>query len=417
MRRTVARALGAAGGSGGCAIDAAVLLDDFDYALPEELIAQQPAPRRDGSRLLHVGAGDALAHHQFDALPTLLVPGTLLVVNDAKVLPARVRAKKPSGGAVEVLFLGPAPADGEGVWSCLVRGKSLRPGTTLEVVASTVGSTGSTSSSTGSTSSTGSSTGSTSSTSSSTSASSAPAATITFLARLPDGTARVRPSPDAFAHGELPLPPYIARPDGATAEDRERYQTIYARAPGSVAAPTAGLHFTDEVLAALAARGIERAALTLDVGLGTFAPIRDDDLSRHVLHEESYSIPEATCAAIAAARADGRPVVAVGTTVVRALESAWDDTLHSPRPGSGLTRIFLRPGHTFRAPDLLLTNLHLPRSTLLMLVCAFAGRTRTLAAYRAAVAHAYRFFSYGDAMLLTPESPRAAALLTPESPR
>ncbi|MSP17858.1 MAG: hypothetical protein EXR73_14870, partial [Myxococcales bacterium] len=146
VRRTVARALGAAGGSGGCAIDAAVLLDDFDYALPEELIAQQPAPRRDGSRLLHVGAGDALAHHQFDALPTLLVPGTLLVVNDAKVLPARVRAKKPSGGAVEVLFLGPAPADGEGVWSCLVRGKSLRPGTTLEVVASTVGSTGSTSS-------------------------------------------------------------------------------------------------------------------------------------------------------------------------------------------------------------------------------------------------------------------------------
>jgi S-adenosylmethionine:tRNA ribosyltransferase-isomerase len=205
----------------------------------------------------------------------------------------------------------------------------------------------------------------------------------------------------AEAIGEVPLPPYIAREGAPGGDDRARYQTIFARTPGAAAAPTAGLHFTPRLLDALSARGIERAAITLHVGLGTFAPLRADDLS-HVqnLHRERYQVPAETARAIAAARAAGRPVIAVGTTVVRALESAAGEG-GVPRPGAGETTLFIRPPHRFRTVDGLLTNFHLPRSTLLMLVSAFAGRERLLAAYRDAVQRGYRFFSYGDAMLIT----------------
>jgi S-adenosylmethionine:tRNA ribosyltransferase-isomerase len=333
-------------------------ISDYDFALPEELIAQTPAERRDASRLLVVG--DGLEHRQFRELPSVLPPGALLVVNDTRVLAARLWTRRETGGRVEVVLLQPE-AEGN-VWRALVRGK-LALGTPLLVGD----------------------------------------ARLRFLGRLDDGTARVEIPGDAVAlceaHGEMPLPPYISRP-APVAADRERYQTVFARAVGAVAAPTAGLHFTDEVLAALAARGIERVPLTLHVGLGTFAPVREERLDDHAMHEERYDLPAATAEAIGRARAEGRPVVAVGTTVVRALESAWQG--EGVRPGPGATRIFLRPGHRFRAFDRLLTNFHMPRSTLLVLVSAFAGRERVLDAYRAAVAARYRFFSYGDAMLLSP---------------
>jgi len=330
-------------------------ISDYDYALPEELIAQAPAERRDESRLLILGP--ELQHRRFAELPELLPPGALLVVNDTRVLPARLWARRETGGRVEVLLLEP---EAGGVWRALVRGK-LAQGTPLLVGE----------------------------------------ARLRFLERLDDGTARVEVPGDVQAlceaHGEMPLPPYIRQ---KSPHDRERYQTVFARAPGAVAAPTAGLHFTEEVLAALAARGIERAPITLHVGLGTFAAVREEDLDRHVMHEERYEIPEATAAAIAAARAEGRTIVAVGTTVVRTLESAWRDGAVPPGPGA--TRLFIRAGHRFRSFDRLLTNFHLPRSTLLVLVSAFAGKQRVLAAYRAAVAERYRFFSYGDAMLIDP---------------
>jgi S-adenosylmethionine:tRNA ribosyltransferase-isomerase len=197
----------------------------------------------------------------------------------------------------------------------------------------------------------------------------------------------------------VPLPPYIERETGPTEGDRERYQTVFAQVPGAVAAPTAGLHFTEEILGALAARGVERASVTLHVGPGTFAPVRDDDVERHVMHAERYHVPEGTAAAHARARAEGRPVIAVGTTVVRTLESALDAD-GRVAAGDGETRLFVRPGVAVRSVDRLLTNFHMPRSTLLMLVMAFAGRERILHAYGEAIARRYRFFSYGDAMLL-----------------
>jgi S-adenosylmethionine:tRNA ribosyltransferase-isomerase len=201
------------------------------------------------------------------------------------------------------------------------------------------------------------------------------------------------------AHGAMPLPPYIGLKRGLEERDKSDYQTVYAQKDGAVAAPTAGLHFTPELFAAAAARGIDRVAITLHVGLGTFSPIRVDDTAEHVMHVERYDVPAATSAAIAAARAAGRPIVAIGTTVARTLEAASDDA-GVPRPGPGSTQLFITPGYRFRAVDWLVTNFHLPQSTLLMLVSAFAGRERVLAAYRAAVAERYRFFSYGDAMLL-----------------
>jgi S-adenosylmethionine:tRNA ribosyltransferase-isomerase len=217
--------------------------------------------------------------------------------------------------------------------------------------------------------------------------------------RVSDGAARADILSTLDGWGSLPLPPYIERQAGLTHDDDERYQTVYARTPGAVAAPTAGLHFTPETLRALDERGIERRSITLHVGLGTFAPVRDDDLSRHVMHEERFEIPATTAAAHARARADKRPIVAVGTTVVRALESSMTDD-GALREGPGATRLFITPGFVFRAIDRLITNFHLPKSTLLMLVSAFAGRDTILRAYREAVAEKYRFFSYGDAMLL-----------------
>jgi S-adenosylmethionine:tRNA ribosyltransferase-isomerase len=328
-----------------------VRLGDFDYELPAELIAQAPAERRDASRLLVVGGGDtAIAHRQFTDLPDLLPEGALLVVNDARVLPARLHTTKPTGGAIEVFLV--EPTDEPGVWECLVRGK-VAPGVPLTLK-------------------------------------NGQTISLTAPGRVQIGDL------DLEAAGEIPLPPYIDR--APRPEDRERYQTIFARTPGAVAAPTAGLHFTDEILARLSARGIERRTVTLFVGPGTFAPIKEDDVDKHVMHAERYAIPDETALAHEKARAERRPIVAVGTTVVRALESAFDGA--RVKPGAGETRLFIRPGYTFRTIDRLVTNFHMPRSTLLLLVCAFAGRERLLAAYREAVRERYRFFSYGDACLL-----------------
>jgi S-adenosylmethionine:tRNA ribosyltransferase-isomerase len=348
-----------------------VRLADFDYDLPEALIAQTPAARRDGSRLLHLPRTGALAHRQFVDLPDLLPERALLIVNDTRVIPARLHAHKPSGGRIEVLLAEPDVEPG--VWRALVRGK-LASGTPLTLAPPRARPTPP-----------------------------GPPPVLFFLGRAQDGSARVRlpGAPDSFAAwGELPLPPYISRPDGVAFADDERYQTIFAHAPGAVAAPTAGLHFTPSIEAALAARGIERRSVTLHVGLGTFAPVRGDDLTAHVMHHERTLVPQTTADAYAAARAAGRPIVAIGTTVVRTLESAVSEDGRRLATGAGTTGLFITPGYRFRAVDHLVTNFHLPRSTLLVLVAAFAGRQRVLAAYAAAVAERYRFFSYGDAMLL-----------------
>jgi len=336
-------------------------LADFDYALPPELIAQVPPAIRSGSRLLDVGA-TADTDRQFTDLPTLLQPGDLLVGNDTRVIKARFRAEKSTGGKVEVLLerlVGETEA-----WVQMRASHAPRPGTALRL---------------------------------------ADGATATILARDDrfhhvrfEGTGALLAWLDT--HGEIPLPPYIER--GADAADAARYQTIYARAPGAVAAPTAGLHFDDAMFAALAAHGIERAFVTLHVGAGTFAPVKHDDLALHRMHTEHYSIPVATVDAIAAARARGGAIVAVGTTSLRALESAVmrPDGMAS---GTGETALFITPGYRFSVVDRLLTNFHLPRSTLLMLVSAFAGHDTMHRAYAHAIAARYRFFSYGDAMLLT----------------
>jgi S-adenosylmethionine:tRNA ribosyltransferase-isomerase len=339
---------------------------DYWFELPPAQIAQRPDPRRDGARLLHLPpAGDPI-DRRFTDLIDVLPPAAVLVVNDTRVLPARVRAVRPTGGAVELLFVEPDPAHGPTAWRCLARARRpLRAGQDLQVGA----------------------------------------ATLRILAGRAEGdrddtSIAVGVPGDALgfltAHGEVPLPPYIER--AATDDDRDRYQTVYARAPGAVAAPTAGLHFTTDALAALAAAGHTVARLTLHVGLGTFAPVRADDVREHRMHRERYDIPAETAALVAS----GRPVVAVGTTALRALEAAATAD-HEVTAGPGATDLFIHPGagHAFRAVDHLITNFHLPESTLLMLVCAFAGTARVLAAYRHAVAAGYRFFSYGDAMLLS----------------
>jgi S-adenosylmethionine:tRNA ribosyltransferase-isomerase len=324
---------------------------DYHFELPEELIAQHPPAERAASRLLHLRADGTVEDRAFAEIAELLPAGAVLIANDTRVIPARVLGKKPTGGAIELLFLEPAS---ETSWRCLARG-SLRVGQTI-----TVGAT-----------------------------------VLTVLGeRDPDNTLLVSTPPDIHAfldeHGHMPLPPYITRTDEP--EDRERYQTMFARVPGAVAAPTAGLHMTPAITAALAARGIELATVTLHVGWGTFAPIRVDDLRAHHMHRERYVIPEATAALLAS----GRPIVALGTTALRALEAS------GRAPGPGSTDLFIHPGsqHAWRVVDHLVTNFHLPESTLLMLVCAFAGTDRVLAAYRHAVAARYRFFSYGDAMLV-----------------
>ena len=333
-------------------------LAPFDFELPEELIAQEPAHEREAARLLVVQ--DAPVDASVLDLAELLPEGTLLVVNDTQVVPARLEVQRESGGRHEVFVIEPAEEYGE--WTCLVRGK-VKPGTPLAV--------------------------------------SGDSATLTFVRRLADGTARVRfaEGTDVMALlgrcGSMPVPPYIRRE--ATELDRERYQTTFARVPGAVAAPTAGLHFGHQMRRRLSDRGIQWATVTLHVGLGTFSPLSAEQLEVGELHAERYEVPAATAEAFHLARAEGRPVCAVGTTVVRTLESAFIDG--SLRVGAGRTRLFIRPGYRFRAVDALVSNFHLPCSSLLMLVCAFAGTARVMAAYRHAVAHRYRFFSYGDATL------------------
>jgi S-adenosylmethionine:tRNA ribosyltransferase-isomerase len=335
---------------------------DFSYALPEALIAARPLPRRGASRLLSLdGATGALADLGFDDLGSLVRAGDLLVLNDTRVLPARLHGRKASGGACELLlerllderrFLAQARAS-----------KGLKPGTRIELPAGAV---------------------------------------ATALARR-GGFHELELDRAALpyfeAEGSVPLPPYVARePD---AGDRERYQTVYAEVPGAVAAPTAGLHFDCEMLAALVAGGVAIERLTLHVGAGTFTPLRAESLDGHRMHAERVRVAAGCVEAIAAARARGGRVVAVGTTVVRALESAAAGG--SLAPYEGETDLFIRPGYRFRVVDALLTNFHLPESTLLVLVAAFAGRERVLAAYHHAIAGRYRFFSYGDAMFVTPD--------------
>jgi len=338
-----------------------VRLSDFDYELPPARIARHPADRRDASRLLELDRRTGrTTHRRFPEIVELLTPGDLLVVNDTRVIPARLVGERSSGGRVELLLLEPL---GEGRWRALGKpGRALQPGCRAQFGDGRLG--------------------------------------ATVVGCEDDGTRVVELAhedellPLLDAIGLPPLPPYIDREPEP--EDRERYQTVYAQQPGAVAAPTAGLHFTPELLAAMRARGVAVGALTLHVGLGTFQPVRVERIEEHVMHEERFEIP-AELARLVNERC-GR-VVAVGTTVTRALESV-SDAPGRIRAGSGRTDIFIYPGYRFRVVEALLTNFHLPRSTLLMMVSAFAGRERILAAYREALDREYRFFSYGDAMFI-----------------
>ncbi|HTV50068.1 MAG TPA: tRNA preQ1(34) S-adenosylmethionine ribosyltransferase-isomerase QueA [Steroidobacteraceae bacterium] len=344
---------------------------DFLYELPAELIAQEPLPQRSASRLLVLERAGQGATDRRDAgmrdLPELLARGDLLVFNDTRVIAARLLATKPSGGRVEILL--ERALDSHAALVQLRASKPVRPPVELLTAGGTVHVLG--------------------------------REGDLWHVRLP------RPALEFFERwGEVPLPPYIRRPPAAA--DRERYQSVLARVAGAVAAPTASLHFDAALLAALARAGIERTCITLHVGAGTFQPLRSERLEEHVMHAEQVSVGAAACEAIARTRARGGRVIAVGTTVVRALESAAaaagsDAAAASlPQPWSGETRLFIVPGYRFAVVDGLLTNFHLPGSTLLMLVCALAGRERVLAAYAHAVRSRYRFFSYGDAMLIRP---------------
>jgi S-adenosylmethionine:tRNA ribosyltransferase-isomerase len=336
-------------------------LGDFDFALPAELIAQHPPPERSGSRLLD-GTGDALVDRVFRDLPSLLAPGDLLVFNDTQVVKARLFGEKPTGGKLELLIervTGPRE-----VVAHMKVSKKPQTGTVLRMDGGF---------------------------------------TAALEGRWPDEDGalfRFTLSDDPYAlmerHGHVPLPPYIEHAD--TAEDVARYQTVFAKNPGAVAAPTAALHFDNAVLAALDARGVRRAGVTLHVGAGTFQPVKTEDIAEHRMHSEWYAIPAATIGAIERTRAEGGRIVAVGTTTVRTLES-WARTGQA----SGDTSIFITPGFDFRVVDRLVTNFHLPKSTLLMLVSAFAGYEKIMALYARAVRQRYRFFSYGDAMLLDRE--------------
>jgi S-adenosylmethionine:tRNA ribosyltransferase-isomerase len=336
---------------------------DFDFQLPERLIAQHPPEQRGASRLLSV-RGAVLADRMFADLPGLLGENDLLVFNDTRVLKARLFGGKESGGRVEVLV---ERVLGEHEVLAQVRAsKSPRAGSRLlladELPATVLGRKGE-----------------------------------FFHLRFDSDEPIVAL---LEKHGRLPLPPYITHVAGA--EDEERYQTVYARQPGAVAAPTAGLHFDETMLAALGEHGVRQAWVTLHVGAGTFQPVRVEDTADHIMHSENYTIPQATTEAIRETRARGGRVVAVGTTSLRALESAAASG--ELQPGEAETNLFITPGYQFKVVDVLLTNFHLPRSTLLMLVCAFGGMDEILAAYRHAVEQEYRFFSYGDAMLIERKS-------------
>lgn len=350
-----------------------MLTRDFHFDLPEASIAQEPLPRGQ-SRLLVLDAEDADRHRQVEELPSLLRAGDLLVVNDTRVIPARLYGRRPpNGGKVELLLVEKL---GLRDWRSLGRpGKRLRPGTRIDLDGSTV--------------------------------------SAEVVERLEEGQLKIRFSEPIEPHlsdlGHVPLPPYIRR--GDRRQDHDTYQTVYARHDGAVAAPTAGLHFNDAMLAGLETAGVKRVAVTLHVGIGTFKPVTADHVADHVMDEERYVVSPEAAAAIADTRARGGRVVAVGTTVVRTLESAALAASEAGRAepvavGDGRSRLFITPGFEFRVVDALLTNFHLPGSTLLMLVSALAGSTpergrdRVLAAYDEAVAAGYRFYSYGDAMFV-----------------
>jgi S-adenosylmethionine:tRNA ribosyltransferase-isomerase len=349
-----------------------VRVEELDYDLPPGLIAQEPAARRDASRLLVLDReGGGLRETTFAALGDHLRPGDLLVLNDTRVLPARLHARKPTGGRVDLLLLARDPeVPGTEAWSALIStGRGIRPGVTLQV---------------------------------------APGFDAMVLDEIAGGRVRLRlraasgDVEDAIRrHGAMPLPPYIRRDpdDPRQAIDRERYQTVYAGPEGAIAAPTAGLHFTLALLGDLAARGVATARLTLHVGPGTFQPVRAERVEDHRVEPEAYRLPPDAAAAVAACRSRGGRVVAVGTTVTRVLESCAGNG-RGVTPGEGWCGLTITPGHRFRVVDALLTNFHLPRTSLLALVVAFGGGDRVLAAYRRAVEDRFRFYSYGDAMLI-----------------
>lgn len=337
-------------------------LSDYDYELPESQIAQHPAAKRDGSRLMVLNReAGTIAHHTFRDLPRFLDPSDCLVINETRVRPARLFGhRRETGGAVEVLLVHPFE---DGTWEAMTKpGRRLRPGVEIVFAESEV------------------------------------IASIEEV--LPDGHRRLRFEGDVESlmdrHGRVPLPPYIHRANEQ--DDAERYQTVYAREAGAVAAPTAGLHFTDDLLKGIAEKGVGIARVLLHVGPGTFKPVEVDDPSQHRMHSEYYELDEEGAALVCGSRQEGGRIVAVGTTSVRVLETSarTGDLI----PGTGWTDIFIYPPYAFRMVDLLVTNFHLPRSTLLMLVSAFAGREFILEAYDAAVREGYRFYSYGDAMLI-----------------
>ncbi len=336
---------------------------DFDYSLPQELIAQYPAPRRRDARLLILESDGGQRDTGIGELPSMVAPGDLIVLNDTRVIPARLRGAKETGGAVEILiekFLTEYSALAQ-----IRASKAPKSGARIKIE---------------------------------------PTGDVIVAGRRDDlfviETAHAE-SLRALVEkcGHVPLPPYIARPDEAL--DRERYQTVYASKPGAIAAPTAGLHLDREMLGQFEDRGAVLGYLTLHVGAGTFQPLRTDDIASHTMHAERIEVPAALCDKFRETRAAGKRVIAIGTTVVRALETAADRNRRIV-PYSGETRLFIRPGYDFLAVDAMLTNFHLPRSTLLMLVCAFGGCDKVMAAYHHAVAEGYRFFSYGDAMWLEP---------------
>jgi len=371
-----------------------VKVSDFDFDLPPDLIAQEPPAERGGSRLLVLERSSGRVDHRtFAALPEYLRAGDLLVVNNTRVFPARLLGHRvPSGGAVECLLLGPVPADsstrddsaarasdvqpasssldGADLWTALLHpGQKLKPGARMVFERDGVRLHGE------------------------------------VMARHFFGRRTIRLWADAGSVseaieriGHIPLPPYIARED--TAEDRDRYQTVFARHRGSIAAPTAGLHFTPAALEAVAARGVEIVEVTLHVGYGTFKPVRVDDVESHEVDPESYVVTTDAANALSLARQQRRRIIAVGTTTTRVLESLKVDRDGQTTPASGETRTFIYPGHRFQLVDGMVTNFHLPRSSLLMLVSALGGREQVLEAYRQAVAERYRFYSYGDAMLI-----------------
>ena len=343
--------------------DAQVLTSDFSFDLPEELIAQHPAPRG-ASRMMVLAADEPPLHARFSDLPAHLEAGDLLVVNDTRVIPARLfGALADTGGRLELLLVEKQEASS---WICLIKpGRKARVGRQIAISEDL---------------------------------------RATVIEKQADGRHLLRFSkevePCLERLGSVPLPPYIKRPPGP--EDATDYQTIFASHPGAIAAPTAGLHFTDKIRTALLDRGVEIRAVTLHVGIGTFKPVTTSLVHEHQMDSERYAIPEPTARAIAETRRRGGRVVAVGTTVARTLEGAAAERGLPLGAASGATSIFIRPGYTFQVIDALLTNFHLPRSTLLMLVSALAGRERILDAYREAVRQRYRFFSYGDAMFLAP---------------